>query len=73
MGCNCGGRSAASSHSDTLGYYVILPNGQTYPAGINPNDPEAGTPPLAFYNEARAEVVANGGGTIRRLKRKPAA
>ena len=71
MGCACGGKTSANS-SDTLGYYVILPNGELYPSGINPENPDAGAAPLFSVNEARREVTLNGGGTIRRLKRQPA-
>ncbi|MBV9869441.1 MAG: hypothetical protein JO214_02345 [Frankiaceae bacterium] len=71
MGCGCG--SARAAVGDTLGFYVILPNGELVPAGVNPDDPDAGAPPFMFQNEARREVTLNGGGTIRRLKRKTAA
>jgi hypothetical protein len=71
MGCNCGGRTAANS-SDTLGYYVVLPDGSMLPSGVNPDDPDAGSPPYFGYYEARNQIVLNGGGTVRRLRRKPA-
>jgi hypothetical protein len=72
MGCSCGG-GAATNKSNTLGYYVILPSGVLVPPGVNPDDPDSGEPPFFFYNEARAEVLENGGGTIKRLKRNTAA
>jgi len=71
MACGCGGRAQANN-AGTLGYYVILPDGSLMPRGVNPADPEAGEPPYFFYSEARAEVVMNGGGTIKRLKRAAA-
>lgn len=71
MACSCGG-GAATNKSNTLGYYVILSTGVLVPAGVNPEEPAAGEPPFFFYNEARAEVLANGGGTIKRLKRDTA-
>lgn len=71
MACGCGGRPGGNNPS-TLGYYVILPDKTLVPAGVNPENPAAGEPPFFFYNEARAEVFANGGGTIKRLKRDTA-
>lgn len=72
MGCGCGG-GAGSNRSDTIGYYVVLPNGGgTLPVGVNPADPDAGEPPYAFYQEAHNQVVLNGGGTVRRLRKQPA-
>ncbi|AYD82008.1 hypothetical protein I5G60_gp13 [Mycobacterium phage Saguaro] len=71
MGCNCGGRTAANNN-DTLGYYVVLPDGTLMPSGVNPDDPDAGAPPYFGYYEARNQVVLNGGGTVRRLRRSRA-
>ncbi|QGH75261.1 hypothetical protein I5G61_gp13 [Mycobacterium phage Quesadilla] len=71
MGCNCGGRTAANS-SDTLGYYVTLPDGTVLPSGFDPADPEGAVPPYFGYYEARNQIVLNGGGTVRRAKRQPA-
>lgn len=71
MGCNCGGRTAAN-HSDTLGYYVVLPDGSVLPAGFTPDDPEGGAPPYFGYYEARNQIVLNGGGTVRRARRSAA-
>ncbi|UJQ86536.1 hypothetical protein SEA_PENGUINLOVER67_14 [Mycobacterium phage PenguinLover67] len=70
MGCNCGGRTAAN-HSDTLGYYVVLPDSSVLPAGFIPEAPESGAPPYFGYYEARNQIVLNGGGTVRRAKRQP--
>lgn len=73
--CNCGGRAGGSANrGDTLGYYVVLPNGGgTLPEGVNPENPDDGTPPYAFYQEAHNQVVLYGGGTVRRLRKQPAA
>ncbi|ACF05012.1 hypothetical protein Nigel_9 [Mycobacterium phage Nigel] len=71
MGCGCGG-GAGSNRNDTIGYYVVTPDGDTLPAGVNPADPDAGEPPYAFYQEAHNQVVLNGGGTVRRLRKQPA-
>ena len=71
MGCGCGG-GAGSNRSDTIGYYVVLPGGDVLPAGVNQADPDAGEPPYAFYQEAHNQVVLNGGGTVRRLRKQPA-
>ena len=46
--------------------------GGMLPAGVNPADPDAGEPPYAFYQEAHNQVVLNGGGTVRRLRKQPA-
>jgi hypothetical protein len=72
MGCNCGGR-VGTSVGDTLGYYVILPDGSVLPEGFTPDDPEGGAPPYFNYPDARTQVTLNGGGTIRRAKRTVAA
>ena len=70
--CGCNGGAGSGNRSDTLGYYVVLPNGGgTLPAGVNPADPDAGEPPYAFYQEAHNQVVLNGGGTVRRLRKQP--
>lgn len=68
MGCSCGGRTSANS-SDTLGYYVVLPGGSLLPEGVNPTNPDAGTPPYFGIYEANAQVTLNRGGTVKRLKR----
>jgi hypothetical protein len=72
MACGCGGRTSASN-PDTVGYYVVLPDGSTMPQ-VNVEDPDAGEAPFFSVNEARTQVTLNGGGTIRRLRRvdKPA-
>lgn len=70
MGCNCGG-GAATNRSGTLGYYVVLPDGQLMPPGVNPDDPASGEPPYFSVYEARIQVTLNAGGTIRRLRRQP--
>ena len=73
MACGCGGKVGGGGSSDTLGYYVILPNGGgLLPEGVNPEDPENGTPPYFGIASANAQVTMNRGGTIKRLKRKPA-
>lgn len=71
MGCNCGGRTRASNRGNTRGFYVVLPDGTTLPPGVNPDDPDNGTPPYFSYHEARAQVTLNAGGTVYRLVRKP--
>lgn len=73
MACGCNKGVGRGGSSDTLGYYVVLPGGMMVPAGINPDDPEAGEPPFMLYAEAHNEVVQAGGGTVRRLKKKPTA
>lgn len=72
MGCNCGGGAARGSGSnETLGYYVVLPDGSLMPAGVNPDDPEAGEPPYMIYAEALSEALHSGGGSVHRLRKKP--
>lgn len=74
MGCNCGKARGAAGRAGagvTLGFYVILPDKTLMPRGVNPEDPSAGEPPYFFYTEAHSEVVLNGGGTVRRLRRDP--
>ena len=69
MGCGCkGGAVGRGGQSDTLGFYVVLPDGTTLPPGINPDSPDEGAPPFLMYAEAHAEVIGVGG-TIHRLKR----
>jgi hypothetical protein len=71
MGCGCkGGSAGKGGTNDTLGFYVILPDGSVMPQGVNPTNPAAGAPPYLMYAEAHSEVVLTGGGTIHRLKRK---
>jgi hypothetical protein len=71
MGCGCNkGGVGRGGQSDTLGFYVVKPDGQVLPAGVNPDEPTAGTPPFMLYAEAHAEVIGVGG-TIHRLRRKP--
>jgi hypothetical protein len=81
MGCGCGkGGAGRGGKSDTLGYYVQLPDvpqpdgtvlpGATLPHGVNPDQPEKGEPPFMLYAEAHLEVVTAAGGTVHRLKRK---
>lgn len=72
MACGCGSRTSANA-SDTLGYYVILPDGSVMPQGFDPADPTAGTAPYFSVYEARTEVTLSGGGTIKRAKRPAAA
>ncbi|AEJ95686.1 hypothetical protein AVV09_gp12 [Mycobacterium phage BrownCNA] len=72
MMCGCNGGAGSGSRNDTIGYYVVLPGGDVLPAGVNPADPDAGEPPYAFYQEAHNQVVLNGGGTVRRLRKQPA-
>ncbi|QNL30137.1 hypothetical protein SEA_MARIOKART_10 [Gordonia phage Mariokart] len=61
MGCNCGKRRSASAGGQTLGYLVTYPDGTSTPEDA----------PLMSVFEAKAEVRAAGGGTIKRLVRKP--
>lgn len=61
MGCNCGKRRPTTAGGETLGYLVTYPNGDTTPEDA----------PLMSIFEAKAEVRAAGGGTIKRLVRKP--
>lgn len=61
MGCACGKRRLVSAGGETLGYRVTLPNGTVVP----PED----QPPFFSHPEARAEVRAAGGGTVRRITR----
>lgn len=75
MACACGGKTAANT-TDTLGYYVIMPDGSVLPEGFDPAtfDPDVRglvAPYFGVY-EANAQVTLNRGGTIKRLKRKPA-
>ncbi len=71
-GCGCGG-GPGKGGTDTIGFYVILPNGGgLLPEGVNPEEPEKGTPPYPFIQSANAQVTLHRGGTIRRIKRKPA-
>lgn len=71
MGCGCNKGVGTSGNGDTIGYYLVLPDGTVLPTGVNPENPDAGAPPYMFYNEARAQVVLNNGGTVKRLRRKP--
>lgn len=62
MGCACGARARArAAGTEIVGYRVILPDGTVYP----PED----QPPLFSLPEARAEVRAAGGGTVRTITR----
>lgn len=70
MGCGCGkNRAGRGGQSDTIGFYVVTPSGQVLPAGVDPENPEKGSPPFLMYAEAHSEVIGVGG-TIHRLKRK---
>lgn len=73
MGCGCNGGAGKGGKSDTIGYYVVLPDGAVIPAGVNPDDPSAGEPPFILYAEAYNEVVQAGGGTVHRLRKPRAA
>lgn len=58
MGCGCSKRArAAASGMDITGYRVTLPDGTVVPP--------ADSPPFLSQIEARAEVRAAGGGTVR--------
>ncbi|WP_079618441.1 DUF7196 family protein [Mycobacteroides abscessus] len=62
MGCGCGGnRSRSPGGEEILGYRVIRPDGTLVP-------PETQSPFLSAP-EARAEVRASGGGTVRSVTR----
>jgi hypothetical protein len=64
MGCNCGKRRAAgvaAKPGDVIGYSVTYPDGTPSPEGA----------PFLTIAEAKVEVRMAGGGTIRRLVRKP--
>ena len=65
MGCNCGGglRMGGRPVDNTLGYQVTLPDGTKVPPD--------GEPPFFSVLEARTEQRRAGGGTIRRLVKKP--
>jgi hypothetical protein len=70
VACGCrGGNAGRGGANETLGYYVVMPDGSTRPAGIDPDNPSAGTPPYMLYAEAHSQVLGVGG-TIHRLKRK---
>ncbi len=73
--CGCNGGVGTGKNKDSMGWYVILPatsGGGILPEGVNPEDPEAGQPGYLLVSAAQAVVNAEGGGTIHRLKRKPA-
>ncbi|UXE04387.1 hypothetical protein SEA_FUNSIZED_16 [Mycobacterium phage Funsized] len=76
MACACGGRTAANT-SDTLGYYVIMPDKSILPEGFDPAtfdpDDRSMVAPYFGIHEANAQVTLNRGGTIKRLKRRTAA
>ena len=71
MGCGCGG-NAGAGRSNTVGYYVDMPDGTRLPEGVNLENPEEGTPLYFSIHEANTQVTIHRGGTIRRLKREPA-
>lgn len=74
--CGCNGGVGTGKNSNSLGWAVILPatsGGGVLPEGVNLEDPEAGAPGYLLVSAAQAVVNAEGGGTIHRLKRKPAA
>jgi len=58
MSCGCRGRQAVVG-GETLGYIVILPDGT--------QKPPVGSAPFFSVIEARTEVRAAGGGTIKRI------
>lgn len=70
MGCGCRGRSQVVVGGETLGWYVVLPDGSTKPDGFNPDDfgPNAVKPYLSTV-EAKAVQRAAGGGSIYRQKK----
>lgn len=61
MGCACGKRRAVTAGGETLGYQVI------YPDGTETSVDE----PFFSLVEAKAEIRKAGGGTIKRLTKKP--
>jgi hypothetical protein len=64
MGCACGkrrGSGTAAKPGELIGYSVTYPNGTS--------SPEAA--PFMTIAEAKAEVRMAGGGTIRKMVRKP--
>lgn len=72
--CGCNG-GVGVGKEPSMGWYVKLPasaGGGLLPEGVNPEDPDAGTPGYTIVSQAQAQVTLAGGGTIRRLK-KPAA
>lgn len=71
MGCGCrsGNGAGRGGSNDTLGYYVVMPDGSMRPKDVNPDAPESGAPPFLMYAEAHNEVIGVGG-TIHRLRRK---
>ena len=62
MGCNCGKRKTAYAGGETLGFQVIYPDGTSTPEDA----------PFLTAMEAKLAVREAGGGTIKRLVRKPA-
>lgn len=62
MGCNCGKRRAVRAGGETLGYQVTYPDGTSTPTDA----------PFLTITEAKMAVREAGGGTIKRLVRKPA-
>lgn len=69
MGCGCNGGAGTGGRVDTLGYYVVLPDGTMLPSGVNPDDPDMGAPPYMLYTEAHNQAVMSGAGTVYRLRR----
>lgn len=58
MGCGCSKRSRyAAAGMEITGYRVTLPDGRVVPP--------VGNPPFLSQIEAKAEVRAAGGGTVR--------
>jgi hypothetical protein len=47
----------------------VLPDKTVLPDGFDPGAPSEGAAPYFGYYEARSQVVLNGGGTIRRVKK----
>lgn len=63
MGCSCSKRARARAAGiEITGYRVTLPDGSV--------SPPADQPPFLSQAEARAEVRAWGGGTVRTESRK---
>lgn len=63
MGCGCrGGTRGGSSANEIIGYDYVSPDGVSY-AEAN------GGALLSTLHEARAEQVANGGGSIRTVRK----